>query len=126
MYVGGGIIFGPRPRSYRYTIPKKMRRLAMKSALATKFQDKAMIVLDELDLSEPKTKEMAKILKNIGVTTSALLVMPERVKNVELSSSNIRDIKTALVNTINVFDILKFDKFIITKAALAKVEEVYQ
>jgi len=123
-YVGGGIIFGPKPRDYSYTVPKKIKRLAMKSALSSKFADKKIIVVDDLDLGEIKTAKMADALKALG-TDNALVVMSEKNDNVILSSRNIPDVKTALVNTINVFDILKYDSLLVSKAAVEKIQEVY-
>lgn len=124
-WVGGGIIFGPKPRDYSYTLPKKVRRLAMKSALSTKLSSGSIIVLDTLELPEIKTKGMVRVLENIGASRSALVVLPEKNENVEKSARNLVGIKMAKVNTINVFDILKFDKFVVTKAAVEKVQEVY-
>jgi large subunit ribosomal protein L4 len=124
-WVGGGIIFGPKPRDYSYTLPKKMRRLAMKSALTSKFNSGSLIVLDTLELSEIKTRSMIRVLENIGASRSALVVLSDKNENVERSARNIVGIKLARVNTINVFDILKFDKFVVTKAAVEKVQEVY-
>ena len=124
-YVGGGIIFGPAPRDYSYTLPKKMRRLALKSALSSKFCSGDLVVVDELKLDEIKTKRMVEFLRAVGVEKTALLVTGERDVNVERSASNIKGVKTALPNTINVFDILKFDTFVVTEAAIRKVEEVY-
>lgn len=124
-HVGGGIIFGPKPRDYSYTLPKKMRRLAMKSALSSKVAGGSLIVLDVLDMPEIKTKAMIKVMSNLGVDKSALLVTLVRDEKIEKSARNIIGLKTALVNTINVFDILKFDKFIVTKEAVLKVQEVY-
>ncbi|MBQ4271840.1 MAG: 50S ribosomal protein L4 [Clostridiales bacterium] len=123
-YVGGGIIFGPKPRDYSYTVPKKIKRLAMKSALSSKFADKKIIVVDDLDLGEIKTAKMVDALKALG-TDNALVVMSEKNDNVILSSRNIPDVKTALVNTINVFDILKYDSLLVSKAAVEKIQEVY-
>ena len=124
-WIKGGIIFGPKPRDYSYTIPKKVRRLAMKSALSAKLASSQIIVLDALDFAEIKTKNMVNVLGNLKTTGSALVVMAAKNPNVEKSARNIPGIKTALVNTINVFDILKFDTFIVTKAAVEKVQEVY-
>lgn len=124
-YVGGGVIFGPAPRDYRYTLPKKMRRLALKSALSTKVLESQIIVVDELVLDEIKTKKMVEFLKAVGVERTALLVTDVRDEKIERSAANIRGLKTAVPNTINVFDILKFDKFVATRAAIEKVEEVY-
>jgi large subunit ribosomal protein L4 len=123
-WVGGGIVFAPKPRDYRYTVPKKVRRLAMKSALSAKVQSGEMIVLDSLNLDTPKTKEFAQILKNLNAN-KALIVMGDKNENVIKSANNIQGVQTALVNTINVYDILKYDLFIITKDAVEKVEEVY-
>jgi large subunit ribosomal protein L4 len=124
-HVGGGIIFGPKPRDYSYTLPKKVRRLAMKSALSTKVAAGNLIIIDKLEMPEIKTKRMTEVLGKLGVTKSALLVTSTRDENVEKSARNIIGVKTALVNTINVFDILKFDKFVVTQEAVLKVQEVY-
>jgi len=124
-WVKGGIALGPKPRSYRYTLPKKLKRLALKSALTTKVNENEIIVLDELKFDTIKTKQMVEVLKSLKVDTSALIVIDGKNEAVEKSARNIPGIKTAFVNTINVFDILKHDKFIITKDAVEKVEEVY-
>jgi large subunit ribosomal protein L4 len=124
-HVGGGIIFGPKPRDYSYTLPKKVRRLAMKSALSAKVAAGDLIVLESLELPEIKTSKMAAILGNLGVSGSALLVTAVRDEKVEKSARNLVGVKTALVNTINVFDILKFNKFVVTQEAVLKVQEVY-
>jgi large subunit ribosomal protein L4 len=124
-HVGGGIIFGPKPRDYSYTVPKKIRRLAMKSALSTKLQAQNIIVLDTLSFDEMKTAKMAGVLKALKIDSPALLVLAEKNPNVEKSARNIPAVKTVLVNTINVFDILKYDRFVITKDAAMKVQEVY-
>ena len=125
-YVGGGIIFGPNPRSYSYTVPKKVKRLALKSALSSKVADQKMIVIENMDLDEVKTSAVAKALKAIGAGDSSLIVLEGVNRNAELSARNIKDVKTALVNTINVMDILKYDSFVATKAAVEKIEEVYK
>ena len=125
-YVGGGIIFGPTPRSYSYTVPKKIKRLALKSALSSKVASEKMIVIENMDLDEVKTATVAKALKAIGAGNSSLIVLEGVNKNAELSARNIKDVKTALVNTINVMDILKYDSFVATKAAVEKIEEVYK
>lgn len=125
-YVGGGIIFGPNPRSYSYTVPKKIKRLALKSALSSKVADQKLIVLENMDLDEVKTATVAKALKAIGASNSSLIVLEGINKNAELSARNIKDVKTALVNTINVVDILKYDSLVATKAAVEKIEEVYK
>ena len=125
-YVGGGIIFGPNPRSYSYTVPKKIKRLALKSALSSKVASEKMIVIENMDLDGVKTATVAKALKAIGAGNSSLIVLEDVNKNAELSARNIKDVKTALVNTINVLDILKYDSFVATKAAVEKIEEVYK
>ena len=125
-YVGGGIIFGPTPRSYSYTVPKKIKRLALKSALSSKVASEKMIVIENMDLAEVKTAAVAKALKAIGASDSSLIVLEGINRNAELSARNIKDVKTALVNTINVMDILKYDSFVATKAAVEKIEEVYK
>ena len=124
-WIKGGIIFGPKPRDYSYTIPKKVRRLAMKSALSSKLIDNNLIILDTMNFDEIKTKAMTKVLSNLNVQKSVLLVMEEKNGIVEKSARNITGVKTALVNTINVFDLLKFEKLIVTKAAVEKIQEVY-
>ena len=124
-WVGGGVAFAPKPRDYSYKVPKKVKWLAIKSALSSKVLNDEIIVLEELKLEEPKTKEMAKILANIKASKTALIVMDEKDINVIKSAKNIPNVQTALVNTLNVYDILKFDTFIITKDAVRKVEEVF-
>ncbi|EGT4676529.1 TPA: 50S ribosomal protein L4 [Clostridioides difficile] len=124
-WVGGGVAFAPKPRSYKYTLPKKVRRLAMKSALSSKVQNSEVIVLDALNMDAPKTKEFAQILNNINATKKALVVIADKNDNVIKSARNIEGVQTALVNTMNVYDILKYDSFIITTDAVKKVEEVY-
>ncbi|OEF96418.1 50S ribosomal protein L4 [Vulcanibacillus modesticaldus] len=123
-WVGGGTVFGPTPRSYAYKLPKKVRRLALKSALSTKVLDKELIVLDELVLSAPKTKEMANILSNLNADRKALIVDRDYNDNIALSSRNIPGVKFVSADGINVLDILNHDKLIITKEAVAKIEEV--
>ena len=122
---GGGVVFAPKPRDYSYSIPKKVKRLALKSALSSKVQDKEIIVVDKLELEQPKTKEMVKVLKNLNSAKKTLVVIPERDEAVVRAAANIPGVKTAYVNTINVYDILNCDSFLITKEAVNKVEEVY-
>jgi len=125
-WIKGGVIFAPKPRSYRYTMPKKMRRLALKSALSTKVSDSNIIVLDTLILDEIKTKRMVGILNRLNVSDgSALLVIRSKDDNVTLSARNIPGVKTVYVNTLNVYDILKHEKFIVTRDAVGGIEEVY-
>jgi len=124
-WVGGGIVLGPKPRSYRYSIPKKVKRLALKSALSSKVLDNNMIVLDQLSLNAIKTKDVVTMLKKLDVATSALIVMSGVDDMIAKSVRNIENVKTAYVNTINTYDILKYGKLIMTKDAITKVEEVY-
>ena len=121
----GGVVFAPKPRDYVINVPKKVRRLALKGALTSKVNENEMIVLDKIALTAPKTKEVATILKNLGVTKSALLVLAGPDDTITRASANIAGLKTAYVNTINVLDILGNEKFIITEEAVKLVEEVY-
>lgn len=122
----GGIALGPKPRTYRFTVNKKLKRLAMKSALSSKVLSGDIIVLDAIAMNEYKTKDIVKMLKAVGAEgQKALIVMPEVDSKVIKSASNIPGVKTALVNTINVYDILNYDKFVVVKDAVAKIEEVY-
>lgn len=121
----GGIAFGPKPRSYRYTLNRKVRRLAMKSAFSTKVQEENMIVLDSLSLEKYSTKTIINMLESLGADKKALIVLPEKDDMIVKSARNIPGIGTAQVNTLNVYDILNADKFIVVKDAVAKLEEVY-
>ena len=121
----GGIAFAPKPRDYSYSLNKKVKRLAMKSALSSKVIDNEMIVLDKIELDEYKTKTIAAMLKAIGSEKKALIVLPEVNSKVIASAANIPGVKTAVVNTLNVYDILNADKFIVLKDAVSQIEEVY-
>lgn len=121
----GGIVFAPKPRSYRYTVPKKIKRIAMKSALSSKIVDNNLIVLNELAFAAPKTKDGVNVLKALNITGKTLVVLAEKNEIVEKSLRNIPGVTVSLVNTINVYDILKHTKFVITQDAIKKVEEVY-
>lgn len=123
--IGGGIVFAPKPRDYSYAIPKKVKRLALKSALSAKVADKELIVLDELKFEAPKTKEMIKVLENVKAEKKALIVLDEKDENVICSASNIPGVRTALVSTMNVYEIVNHYSLILTKAAAEKIEEVY-
>ncbi|MGG6312208.1 50S ribosomal protein L4 [Paenibacillus macerans] len=123
-WVGGGTVFGPTPRSYSYKLPKKVRRLAIKSALSSKVIDQDIIVLDALTMNAPKTKEFAAILNNLKVERKALVVAPSYDDNLALSARNIPGVKFVAADGINVLDVLTHDKLIITKEAVQKVEEV--
>ena len=120
----GGVVFAPKPRDYTQSIPRKMKRLALKCALSAKLSAGELVVLDELKLSQPKTREMAAVMKALGAE-KALVVLNEKDESVLRASGNIQALKLAYVNTINVYDILKYDKLVILQAALPKVEEVY-
>ena len=121
----GGIVFAPKPRDYSYTLNKKVKRLAMKSALSSKVQDNEMIVVDSIATEGYKTKKIAEMLKALGSEKKALIVLSEVDAQVIASAANIPGVKTAQVNTLNVYDILNADKFIVVKDAVSKIEEVY-
>ena len=125
-WIKGGIALGPKPRSYRYAVPKKLRRLAMKSALSTKVADSNIIVLDSLVLEEIRTKSIVRMLSGLkAAENSALVVLKDNDETVIKSARNIPGVKTAQVNTLNVYDILKYEKFIVTRDAVGGIEEVY-
>ncbi len=121
----GGVALGPKPRSYRYSMNKKAKRLAMKSAFSAKVADGSLIVLDSLTFDAPKTKDMVAVLDALNVESKALVVIPAPDVNVVKSAKNIEGVKTLYVNTLNVYDIMKYEKFIVTKDAISKIEEVY-
>ena len=123
-WTGGGVALGPKPRSYRFTVNKKLRRLALKSALSTKVAENEIIVIDDLKLDSFKTKEMAAILKAFEVD-NALVVTAGKDDNVVRSAANIPGIETSMAENLNVYDVLKHSKFIVTKDAVSKIEEVY-
>ncbi len=123
-WTGGGVVFAPVPRDYSFKMNKKEKRAALKSVLTAKVEEKKFIVIDEINFDEIKTKNFANILKNLNVD-KALVVLEDGNKNAELSAKNIADVKTAKTNTINVFDVLKYNTVIATKAAVASIEEVY-
>jgi len=124
-WVHGGVALGPKPRDYKYSLNKKVRRLAMKSALSTKVIDNNIIVLDSLSLDSYRTKTIIEMLKALNVGGKALIVTAEADSKVIKSAANIPGIKTTAVNTLNVYDILNYDKFIVVKNAVGKIEEVY-
>ena len=123
-WTGGGVVFAPVPRDYSFKMNKREKRAALKSALTSRVEENKFIVIDEINFEEAKTKNFANILKNLDVS-KALVVLEDDNKNAELSARNIADIKTAKTNTINVYDILKYNTVITTKAVVAKIEEVY-
>jgi large subunit ribosomal protein L4 len=124
LWVGGGVVFGPQPRSYAYKLPKKVRRLAIKSALSSKVLDSQVVVLDELKMDQPKTKEMVQVLKNLGVDRKALIVADQLEENAVLSARNIPGVKLIPADGLNVLDVLYHDKLILTRGAVNRVEEV--
>ncbi len=121
---GGGVVFAPVPRDYSFKMNKKEKRAALKSALTSKVQENKVVVLDELKLDAIKTKSMVNVLKNVNAD-KALVVLNENDQNVVMSARNIADVKTALTNTINVYDVLKYNTLVMTKAAVEAIEEVY-
>ena len=124
-WIKGGIALGPKPRSYKYTVNKKEKRLAIKSCLSSKVLEKELVVVDSLPLKEIKTKEMVKALNNLKVEGKTLILLPERNETVQKSARNIEGLKTTLVNTINVYDLLKYKNLVITLDTVKKLEEVY-
>jgi len=124
-WIKGGIALGPKPRSYRYTINKKVRQLAIKSVLSSKVLEQDLIVLDKIEFNEIKTKNMVNVLNNLKVEGKTLIMLPLKNENVQKSARNLVGVKTTLVNTINVYDLLKYKKLVLTKEAVEKIEEVY-
>ena len=123
-WTGGGMVFAPVPRDYSFKMNKKEKRAALKSALTSRVQANKLIVLDQLTMDAPKTKAMQNVLNSLNVN-KALVVTKENDANVVLSARNIPDVKTALVNTINVYDVMKYNTVVLTKDAVAAIEEVY-
>ena len=124
-WIKGGIALGPKPRSYRYTVNKKERRLAIKSLLSSKVLENELTVVDKLELSEIKTKTMVKALADLKVEGKTLIVLPENNKNVLMSARNIEGVKTITLNNINVFDLLKYNNLVLPLETVKKIEEVY-
>ncbi len=122
---GGGVVFAPKPRDYSFKLNKKVKRLALYSALSSKVEQKQMIVLEDCKLSEAKTKEMVKVLKNLKVDTKALIVTDIKDETLVRAAANLQGVKTTLATTLCTYDILNYDMFIVTKDAVKKVEEVY-
>ena len=121
----GGIALGPKPRSYSYTVNKKVRRLALKGALSSKFAENRLIVIDEIKFEKPKTKDFAAFLNSVGAGEKALVVTAFADSAVVLGGRNLRGVKTAMANTINTYDVLKYDSLVLDKASLAVIEEVF-
>lgn len=124
LWVGGGTVFGPHPRSYAFSMPRKQRRLAIKCALSDKVQEGSLLVLDALDFEVPKTKQVVKLLQTFEVDNKALIITAEEAENVERSSRNIPGVKAINTTGLNVYDILNHDKLFVTKDAVARIEEV--
>ena len=124
-WVGGGIALGPKPRSYKYRVNKKERRLAIRSVLSAKVLEKELVVVDKIDFKEIKTKNMVNALNKLKVEGKTLIVLPEKNENVQKSARNIEGVKTSLVNTINVYDLLKYKNLVLTLDTVKKIEEVY-
>ena len=124
-WIKGGIALGPKPRSYKYTVNKKERRLAVLSCLSSKVLENELTVVDTLEMKEIKTKEMAKVLTNLKVEGKTLILLAEKNENIQKSARNIEGVKTTLVNTINVYDLLKYKNLVITLDTVKKLEEVY-
>ena len=124
-WIKGGIALGPKPRSYKYTVNKKEKRLAIKSILSSKVLEKELTVVDKLELAEIKTKTMVKALSDLKVEGKTLIILPEKNKNVLMSARNIEGVTTILINNINVFDLLKYNKLVLPLETVKKLEEVY-
>ena len=124
-HVGGGVVFAPKPRDYSYSVPKKVKRLALKSALTSKVKENEIIVLDSLSFEAPKTKEMIKVLENVKAAKKALIVTSEKDENVVRSASNIPGVRTTIVSAMNTYEIINATSFIVTKDAVEKIQEVY-
>ena len=124
-WIKGGIALGPKPRSYKYTVNKKERRLAIKSILSSKVLENNLVVVDKMDVKEIKTKTMVAALDSLKVTGKTLIMLPEKNENVQKSARNIEGVKTTLINTINVYDLLKYNKLVVTLDTVKKLEEVY-
>lgn len=125
LWIKGGVTFAPKPRDYSYSVPKKIRRLALKCALSSKVTDETIKVLEDINLPAAKTKEMIKVLANLGIDRKVLIVLSEKDETVKRASNNIPGVKIAYVNTINVVDILKYDYLVVAKSAVDLIEEVY-
>ena len=123
--IGGGVVFAPKPRDYRYSIPKKVKRLALKSALSSKLKEDELIVIDSIKFEAPKTKDMIKMLDAVKAEKKALIVTSEKDENIIRSASNIKGVRTALVSTMNVYEIVNHYSLILTKDAAKNIEEVY-
>ncbi len=124
-HIGGGVVFAPKPRDYSYSVPKKVKRLAIKSVLSSKVIENEIIVLDSLTFEAPKTKDMIKVLENVKAAKKAIIVLAEKDENVIRSAANIPGVKTTLVGTMNTYEVLNATSLIVTQEAVKKIEEVY-
>ena len=125
-WVGGGVIFGPSPRSYRQSIPRKMRRLALRGALSLKAQGNDLLIVDDVAMDQIKTKTFVGSLKALDINESSVLIVTDKTnENTKLSARNVPNVRTELVNTLNVVDVLKYEKLVLSSAALQQIEEVY-
>ena len=124
-WVKGGIALGPKPRIYTYKVNKKERRLAIRSVLSSKVLEKQLTVVDKLELKEIKTAKMVKTLENLKITGKTLVVLPENNENVQKSLRNIKGVKASIVDTINAYDLVKYDNLVLTEGSVKKIEEVY-
>ena len=124
-WIGGGVVFGPTPRSYRQSVPRKLRRLAMKSVLSQKVQDSQLLVMDSLAMDETRTRLFVQMMDKLGVEGSALIITEGGLEHLERSARNVPNVRTGRVDSLNVIDILKYERFVVTRAALEKIEEVY-
>ena len=124
-WTGGGVVFAPAPRDYSFKMNRKEKQAALKSALTDKVLSNSLIVVDELKMDETKTKKLAEVMVNLKATRKALVVMNDKDENVVLSARNLPEVKTALTNTINVYDVMNAKTLVLTKDAVAKIEEVY-
>lgn len=124
-HIGGGVVFAPKPRDYRYSLPKKLRRLAMKSALSSKVVEQEIIVLESLKFDAPRTKEMLKVLENIKAAKKALIITDIKDDNVIRSAANIIGVKTTMVGEMNVYEIVNHTSLIVTQDAINRIQEVY-
>lgn len=122
---GGGTVFGPHPRSYKQAMPRKMRRLALRSALSDKARGEALMVVRGLEAIDPRTKAMKQVLEALAISTSALIVLPEKTDAVERAAGNLEQVKTLLYSNLNLADLLKYQRLILTPAALAEIERLW-
>ena len=124
-WIHGGVVFAPKPRDYRMNVSKTLRKVAITSVLTSKVKDENLLVLDSISFNFPKTKEMVKVMNNFNIESNMLLVTETSNKNVYRSSTNLQNVKVIPVNNINVYDLLKYDKLVMTQGAVRKLEEVY-